>query len=1055
MRTRLWAVLLVLAATTVLAQTFRGGIRGAVTDSTGAAIPGAVVTATSAATGLVRSVVTGAQGDYVFSELPLGEWNVTASLSGFAPRTVKGVSVEAAATRRVDLVLATGAVQESVEVTASLPLIDTTHNVQGGTISGAQASELPVNGRDFTHLLTLVAGATADAGQVSDSPGSFGYFSVNGNRGRANNFLLDGTDMNDGYRNDPAINEAGVFGTPATILPIDAIQEFPVLSGAEAEYGRNSGAIVDIVTKSGTNDFHGSAFEYFRDDSLDARNYFNSKANPKSPFRNNQFGASLGGPIKKDKTFFFLAYEGQSENVGLPTLTRVPSPAELNASIAANGGVVNPVIANLLAMNPWPAPNRPPDANGNNLETTTQGTNRVDSILAKVDQHFGQSDVLTLRYFYGNSDQSFPLALVGGGNLPGYNTVTPTTVNLGSFSLTHVLSPKLLLEVRGGFNKFFETFSPEDGSFNPATIGLNTEVTNPRDFGLPTMSVSGFAPIGANSSLPRGRTDINYQAFANLSYNTGRHNWKFGYEFRRTTVDGYFDSGHRGKLSFDSLDDFVAGRVSGGSQVVGDSDRYTYENNHSFYAQDSFQAGRRITLNYGLRWDYYGVIGAQDNLFSVFDTTTATVTPVTQLYPKDWNNFSPRVSAAWDTKGDGRTVVRAGWGLYYDAYSQDFFLGQLPWNTLNPGPAYNNILFGGQPVSVLSPGTPVYSGAAATDVFTVAPNLVTPYIQNYSINVQQQLGRHAAIQLGYVGSAGRHLFRYRDLNQALPSGALPYPDFVYINQFESTANSHYNALQAIFKIRNWHGLDSTMSYTLGKSVDNASDGQDYVPQATQPDDSTRPDREVGPSNFDQRHRFTWYFTWELGKQTGHWLSSGWALNGVVTLASGMPFNPVYLYEGDYNGSDEYFGRGDIVGDPQAGTNGRDKFLNLSAFQAPCNPDGSGGCAGGQHFGSQTRNAFYGPAYKNLDLSIVKNTPLGNRVRLQIRVDFFNILNHPNFANPLLPSFAVDFLQNGIDPSTNRGTGFLPVTATPDVGTGNPYLGGGGPRNIQLAARVSF
>jgi hypothetical protein len=193
----------------------------------------------------------------------------------------------------------------------------------------------------------------------------------------------------------------------------------------------------------------------------------------------------------------------------------------------------------------------------------------------------------------------------------------------------------------------------------------------------------------------------------------------------------------------------------------------------------------------------------------------------------------------------------------------------------------------------------------------------------------------------------------------------------------------------------------------------------------------------------------------MGKDRGRWLTSGWALNGVVTLASGMPVNPVYLFEDDFNGSGEGFGRGDIVGDPYAGTNGRDKFLNLSAFQAPCTPDGTGSCAGGKHFGNQTRNAFYGPTYKNLDLSLTKNTSIGGRATLQLRVDFFNLLNHPNFANPLLPNFAVDFLQNGIDPATNRGKEYLPLTATPDVGSGNPFLGGGGPRSIQIAARLSF
>ncbi len=806
-------------------------------------------------------------------------------------------------------------------------------------------------------------GATSDPGQVSDSPGSFGYFSINGNRGRANNYLLDGTDMNDGYRNDPAINEAGVFGTPATILPVDAVETFPVLSGAEAEYGRNAGAIVNIVTKSGTNEVHGGAFEYFRNDALGARNFFNTAPLPKNEFRNNQFGASLGGPLVKDKTFFFVAYEGQREKGGLPSFAHVPTAAEIAAAQANNGGVINPVIANLLARNPWPAPNMTPDPNGNDVQATTRFTNDVDSVIAKLDHHFADADLLTVRYFYGHSDQSFPLALVGGGGLPGYNTVTPTTVNLASASLTHVISPKLLLELRGGYNRFYETFSPEDGGFDPRTIGLGT-VSDPRDSGLPLISVSGYATIGANVSVPRGRTDQNYQAFANLSYNTGSHSMKLGYEFRRTTVSQYFDAGYRGKLSFDSLDDFVAGRVTGGRQAQGNSDRDTYQSSHGLYFQDSFRISPRVTLNYGVRWDYYGVVGEKDGKFSIFDTAGGTVRPVTQLYPKDFNNVSPRVSVAWDTRGDGKTVFRAGWGLYYD--------------------------------------------------------------------------------------------RYRDVNQLEPpSTTHPFPDFLYINQFKSSASSHYNAAQASLKIRGWHGLDSTMNYTLSKCIDNASDGQDYVPNATQPDDSYHPERERAPCNFDSRHRFTWFFTWAIGKQKGNWLTAGWALDGVVTVASGQPFNIKENFEGDHNGTGEFFGRPDLVGDPFAGTGGPDHFLNLAAFKAPCDPDGEGGCSGGQHIGSLGRKAFSGPSNKNADLALVKNTWLSDRVRLQIRADVFNVFNHPNFSNPLLPNFIVDYLQNGIDPATNRGVGFLPLTATPDVGTGNPFLGGGSPRSPQIAARLSF
>ena len=276
----------------------------------------------------------------------------------------------------------------------------------------------------------------------------------------------------------------------------------------------------------------------------------------------------------------------------------------------------------------------------------------------------------------------------------------------------------------------------------------------------------------------------------------------------------------------------------------------------------------------------------------------------------------------------------------------------------------------------------------------------TPYVQNYNLNVQQQLASGVVLQIGYIGSAGRKLFRYRDVNQSVGGGPVPYPDFVYINQFESTARSRYNALQTSLRIREWRGFTSTMNYTLSKSMDTASDGQDYVPNASQPDDSRHPEAEWAPSNFDTRHRFSWFFTWALRPATGHAsLTSGWSLNGVVTLASGQPINVNYLFEDDFNGGGEYFGRPDLVGDPFAGTGGPDKFLNLTAFAAPCTPSGDGGCDGGQHFGNLPRNAYYGPSFKNVDLSLVKNMKFRERLNLEFRFEGYDIMNHPNFSDP--------------------------------------------------------
>jgi Carboxypeptidase regulatory-like domain/TonB dependent receptor len=1068
-RRTLVVVLSILLITIALtAQTFRGSLQGTVTDSTGAVVPGAAVKVSSLDTGLVRNTTTNDQGNYSVSELPIGEYSVTISKAGFKDASLSRVPINVGSAQRGDLQLGTGQVAQSVEVQSDVPLIETTSNTTGGTIEGAQAAELPVNGRDFTKLLVMVPGATGDPVGSSDSPGSFGLFSVNGNRGRSNNYLLDGTDMNDGYRNLPAINEAGVFGTPATILPVDALAEVPVLSGVDAEFGRNSGAIVNLVTRSGTNHMHGSAYEFFRNDALDARNYFNPTGTPKNSFHNNQFGGSLGGALVKDKSFWFVAYEGQRETGGLPTPGTVPTQAAISDYV--NGGnTINPVIQKILDLKPW---GTLPVSGTGEVQFITPFTNRVDSFIGKIDEHlhlFSDSDLLTGRYFFGDSDQSFPLGLIGGGgSAPGYNTYTPTRVNVLSLSYTTIPKSNLIVEVRGGYLRFNESFLAQDRSFDPGTIGLNTlgAGASKNDFGMPLISISGFNSIGATPSVPRGRIDTNYQFFTNVSYMRGKHNLKWGYEFRRTFINGFFDAGYRGKLGFASLNDFLAGDPTGSSRSAqGNSRRYTSQNNDGLYLQDNWRITNRLTLNYGLRWDYYGVIAEKSNKLSILDPTTGALRFVgsqglSSLYPKDLNNFGPRLSFAYDLTGKSRTVVRAGWGLYYDAFSQDFFTGQLPWNTFNPGPAYNDVQFVFA-ANQISANAPVYTGYSASDVFTVDQNLRTPYIQNFNVNMEQQISRGIAFEIGYVGSSGRKLFRYRDINQADPAtGNRAFPALGYVNQFESSATSNYNSLQTSLKLRNWKGFTSTLNYTWGHSIDNASDGQDYVPNASQPDNSFNPAAERASSNFDTRHRIQWFWSYNVPKLP-LWkpLAEGWSFDGVTLYSTGQPFNVNYMFEGDYNGTGEFFGRPDVVGNPHTGVSTPSSVLNLSAFAVPCTWDAvAGDCVPGtQHIGNLGRNAFRGPNYADFDFSVAKTQKFGEKLTMQIRADFFNLFNHPNFSNPVLPNFEVDFLQNGQNVAGNRlvGSGFLPVVATPDVGTGNPFLGGGGPRNVQLAVRFTF
>ncbi len=1071
-------------------QTFRGTVLGTVTDSSGAVVGGATVKVLNLGTGQERTASTSGDGSYAVAELPIGTYTVTVTQSGFKTFAATNVTVDVGAERRVDAMLSAGSVATRVEVAGDeLPLVESTSAELGGTLTTEQIENVPVNGRDYTKLIYLNPGVSGSPDQISDSPGSFGTFSMNGSRGRANNFLLDGTDMNDGFRNDPAINEAGVFGDPATILPLDAVAELRVISNMEAEYGRNSGAVINIVTKSGTNRLHGSLLEYNRTSGVGgARNFFNTQGS-QDPFHNNQFGGSLGGPIIRDKTFFYVDYEGQRESGTQSGTSCVPDPRQIAAD-----GAPNPVIAALLARNPYPTPNIavPYDPltsdfetgcpHGANLALSTLFKNRVDSMIAKVDHNFNSNNLVTGRYYFGDSDQSFPFAQLAGGLLPGFNTITPTRVQLVSLSYVKVMGASLN-EARLGWNRFVEGFFPEDHSFNPASIGLDTGVTSPFDFGLPKISVAGFSVIGATNSVPRSRVDSNWHFIDNYGWKSGRHDYKVGYEFRRTTISLIQDNTFRGRLSFDTLSDFLQGNISSGKETQGNSKRHSFENNHGLYFQDSFRFTPRLTVNYGMRWDYFGVVGEKNHLFYQLDPSSATnLSPTNQLYNKDYNNFAPRIGLAYNVGGKGHTIVRAGWGLFYDAFAQDIFLGHVPYNcAFCPGPAYTGIgpapiLSSTSPVATIAPDSPVFSGfSGLLDFFGTDRNIRTPYTQNFNFNLQQQFGK-AVVEVGYVGARGTKLFRFRDINQPtqaqitaadLANGTsdygvprMAYPALFYVNQEESTASSTYHAFQASMRANSWRGLTTAVNFVWSHSIDNASDSEDFIPNAAQPNNSFAPNLERGNSNFDIRRRFSWNFGYQLPKMDGSlsMLKNGWGIDGVLNLQDGQPFQLNYNFEGDYSGAGEGFDRPDVVGPIQYGS-APFNFLNLANFSVPCTFDKFGtsdtNCiAGTRHFGNLGRNSLRGPAFKELNFSIFKDTHLTEHAILQFRAEFFNIFNHPNFANPNLPNFITDPASNGID-GTGRGIGNLNLSATGDVGIGNPFLGGGGPRGTQFALKITF
>lgn len=1079
------------------AQTFRGMILGTVTDSSGGAVPAATVTVKNTGTGLTRTVATSEDGSYSVPELPIGAYSVTIEKNGFKSVVVTGIQVEVGSERRADVTLQPGAVAQTVEVSGdTLPQVDSTNNVLGGIIESKIVTTLPVNGRDYQKLIFLVPGVAGSPDQITDSPGSFGVFSVNGARGRANNFLLDGTDMNDGYRNDPSINEAGVFGTPATILPVEAVAELRVASNFEAEYGRSAGAVVNIVTKSGSNDWHGSALEFFRNTALNARNYFNQAPEAKQPFHNNQFGGSLGGPIVKDNTFFFVDYEGTRETGKEASPACVPTAADIAANTPAGG--INPVIANLLALNPWPQPTSATDcyASGKtNAALATPFSNRVDSAIVKIDHNFRNSDQLTGRYYFGDSLQSFPLALVGGGLLPNYNTVTPTRVQLVSLSYVSKISASAINESRLGWNRFAEGFFPQDQTFDPASIGLNTGVAR-QDFGLPVINVkspagSGLAQLGADKGDPRARVDTNWHYIDNVSWKIGPNDIKFGYEFRRTSISQIFDRRFRGVLGFNSLANFLAGTPDSGIQFSGDTNRNTFENSHAVYIQDGVRLTRRFIVNLGLRYDYYGIITEKKGQFTNVDPRTGQpFIPQGHLYAPDYNNWSPRFSFAWDITGKAKSVLRGGYGLFYDAFSQDLFMGHLPFGSFfAPGPAYgpfDNIsqlaprqIFNGTTFvnAPFDPAQPVFARVSGLqDAFGVDPNIRTPYMQNFNLNFQQELTKRTVWQIGYVGSNGRKLFRFRDINQPsqeqinqadLTCACIESTRRLTFNPFytylqESSGNSTYNSLQTSLRVNEWHGLTSTVNYTWSHSIDDSSDGEDFVQNAAQPTDSTRPFTNRGNSNFDVRNRFTWNFIYQFPNRSGNWqrLTNGWGLNGIVTVQSGQPFHLIFS-EDDFDGSGQFFAKPDVVGPIVYRPRDPANYLDLSAFAVPCTPVAAGfdgtasSCVPGtRHFGNLGRNSLIGPNFRQFDFSVFKITNLTEKLKVELRLEAYNILNHPNFANPYLPNFLADGGVNGFSPD-GRAVGSLAIGVTGDVGIGYPYLGSGGPRSMQLAAKFTF
>jgi outer membrane receptor protein involved in Fe transport len=1044
------------------AQSFRGSVRGTVIDAQSRSIPGAKVVARNLDTTETREVTASDDGSFFFLELPAGRYEVSAIAPGFQEFRESNVVVSVGAETTLELQLAKPSeVIERTVVTESVPLVDASNATLSQVVNRQLVQELPLNGRDFGKLVALAPGVTVDPSGVAGTEKGFGQFNINGNRDRSNNYALDGTDNNDPFFNNSALNQVGITGAPATLLPLDAIQEFNLQSNFPAEYGRNSGSVVNIITRSGTNQFHGSLYEYNRNSYFDARNYFNvarnpdNSVNPQSRFNNNNFGGSLGGPVIHDRTFFFLAYEGQRESVGSDFSLLVPSKAQIAEArrIAMNNPFqsvpsINPALDAIVGFFPT--------SDTNSLAYSVRDKNNGDNFIVKLDHQLTAANLLTGRYAFGQSEQVFPLgsfSFGGGSRLAQFAQQSPARVQVLSTSLLTSISPTKLNELRFGYSRYRTSFTSADAQFDPASIGLNLGTGK---LGLPEFDFNGVLEnLGATGfSIPRGRVSETFQTLDNFTWIRGRHTVKFGGEYHRYDVDSFNDNLERGILDVNTtvtdsngdshalsndpivnaLANFYIGNLFS-SALTGNTSRFTFNNGISFFGQDQFRVRSNVTLTAGLRWEYFGPLGEKRNLLSNFDSNGNLVhvgaPTLPHVYNRDLNNFGPRLGLAWNALRN--TVVRASYGIYYDYIPQDILIA----NFTNSAGVATNPLVGPEPVNGLDFNQAAFNGTAPGPVFTLsaAPpsifitdrNLRTPYVQNYDVNIQQQLTRSAALEIGYVGSKGTRLVRLYDLNQDGPN-----PKYAAVDVLSSGANSTYNALQTTVRLENWRRFSGFSTYTFSKSLDGASDGIDFnFATSAFPQNSDNLAAEKGPSTFDTRHRWTSALNYQLPEiaRLPHLLADGWQLNTIVTVQSGRPI-PIITSNGGIN----FHQRPDVVPgvDPiLPHWNASTGYLNPAAF---ANPAGL--------FGNLGRNQIYGPGFWNADFSVTKLTAIREALKLQFRAEFFNLFNHPNFALP----------NNVVDPTAGTAG---ELTQTPDVAQGNPGLGGGGPRVVQLGLRLVF
>ena len=1021
-RTLVLLVLPLLLPAAIAAQTHRASMRGLILDPKGAGVPGATVRLRNTKTDEVRETKSGRTGEYAISSLAPGSYELTVQSQNFANfgRTLDLLVNEE---RRFDIALEINPLDNVIVESTTESGLKQENASLGTVIENRQVTGLPLDGRNFYELSLLVPGAVPPAqGSAGSVRGDFA-FSVNGAREDANNFLLDGV-----YNLDPKLNTFGVRPS------VDAIREFEMLTSTyDASFGRNPGAQVNVILNSGSNDFHGSAFEFHRNAALDARNFFAPASEPDPKYIRNQFGGSFGGPIKHDRTFFFADYEGTRSREGITRVTNVPTSQERNGNFSQsvfgipknpftgmpfdNGVIpdffINPIGRAIAALYPLPNRNVP----FQNFVSSPTLRDDNDSFDVRVDHHLTDRAELTFRYSFGDRDLFEPFTGPSLSLVPGFGDTVKRRSQNGMAALTWLLTPNLVNESRVAFSRVAGSVTQEASVLN-SEVGLPTISPRERDLGLSFITVTGFSPLGDEGNNPQNSVTNVYQFINNSSWVHNNHLVKFGADVRFTQQNAFRDVESRGRLQFspfltltnNALADLLLGFPLVTSVARVDNPQQVRTHSFNFFINDSYRITPRLTINGGLRYEYNSPPVDAEDRATIYDVATGTLVPVgTNGVPRsgfeaDKNNFAPRVGFAWSVTE--KTVLRGGYGVYYD---------QSP---LAPAEALyfnspffdNNVFFPlpGLPLTVSNPFPSFFPFALPDSALAIQRDLRTGYMQHWNLNIERQIGEKNVLEVAYVGSKGTKLLTARDINQpqpnvlppGLPFVPRPNPQFDDIDLLESRANSNYHALQARFQRRLSAGFSTLASYTWSKSIDDASNFFSSAGDPNFPQNSYNVAAERGRSNFDVAHRLSVSYSYALpfhrsGGGLDAKLVNGWETFGILTLQSGRPFTVALLSEIDNSGTGRSilgFGNNDrpnLIANPELSNSTTDRWFNTDAFAFP---------APGT-FGNAGRNILDGPSFQNFNASLVKNTALTEDINLQFRVETFNFFNHPNFNLP--------------------------------------------------------